>query len=95
MFGLSEIKKLIVVEFFSKIESEYTKIFPFEWCKEINRFETLFLRYNGLILACCLPKLCIFIAKAVYLDAISMTKYEIFFKLLYDYKCYILVCRIV
>ena len=37
-----------------------------------------------------LQKMCIFIAKVVYLDAISMTKYELFFKLLYVYKCYII-----
>ena len=60
-------------------------IFPLERCK-INRVEILFLRYNGLNLACWPPKLCIFIAKAVYLGAISMTKYELFFKLLYVFK---------
>ena len=31
------------------------------------------------------PKVCIFIAKAVYLDAISMTRYELFFNPLYVY----------
>ena len=33
-------------------------------------------------------KLCIFIANAVYLDEIFKTKYELFFKILYVYKCY-------
>ena len=44
------------------------------------------------------PKLCNFVAKTVYLDAISMTSYELFFKLLYvymyKYYMYILLCRI-
>ena len=38
-------------------------------------------------------KLSLFIVEAVYLDAISITSYELCFKLLYVYKSYIVVCR--
>ena len=40
-------------------------------------------------------RLCIIIAKVVYLDAISTTRHELFYKHLYVYKWYILVRRIV
>ena len=38
-------------------------------------------------------KLPIFIAKAVDLDAISITSYELWFKLLYEHTLYIVGCQ--
>ena len=40
-------------------------------------------------------KFCKFIAKAIYLDPISMTKHELFFKRSYVYKSYLFLCQLV